>query len=64
LREADPAADMGKQIHEIQPIKFGGSPTNPLNKIALTPKQHAAATTWWNQLLRTIQQGDSNDQPS
>jgi hypothetical protein len=57
LREADPAAYAGKQIHEIQPIKFGGSPTDPTNKIALTPAQHAAATTWWNRLLRNLSNG-------
>jgi hypothetical protein len=55
LREADPEAYVGKQIHEIHPVKFGGNPTDPLNKVALTPKQHATVTTWWNQLLRKIQ---------
>ena len=54
LREADPATYAGKQIHEIQPVKFGGSPIDPQNKIALTPSEHAAATTWWNQLLRNL----------
>ncbi len=55
LRRADPAKYAGKQIHEIQPVKFGGSPTDPANKIALTPKEHAAYTTYWNRLMRDIQ---------
>jgi RHS repeat-associated protein len=45
----------GLQIHEIQPVKFGGSPTDPLNKVPLTPADHASATTWWNRLQRDLQ---------
>jgi hypothetical protein len=45
----------GQQIHEIQPVKFGGSPTDPANKIPLTPQQHAPATTWWNRLRDYLQ---------
>ena len=41
---------VGKQIHEIKPVKFGGSPTEPSNKIPLTPSEHAKATTWWRRL--------------
>ncbi len=55
LRAGDPAAYAGKQIHEIQPVKFGGSPTDPANKLALSPQDYAAATTWWNQLMRQLQ---------
>ncbi|EQB90151.1 hypothetical protein M918_01325 [Clostridium sp. BL8] len=44
----------GMQIHEVHPVKFGGSPTNITNKIPLTPKEHAKYTTWWNRLLRKI----------
>lgn len=40
------------QIHEIQPVKFGGSPTDPANKIALTPAEHAEYTTYWNNVQR------------
>ena len=53
LHQADPSLN-GLQLHEIQPVKFGGSPTDPLNKIPLTPQQHAPVTTWWNQLQRDI----------
>jgi hypothetical protein len=53
MHQADPSLN-GLQLHEIQPVKFGGSPTDPLNKIPLTPQQHAPVTTWWNQLQRDI----------
>ncbi|MDC3984391.1 FG-GAP-like repeat-containing protein [Polyangium jinanense] len=55
LRAADPARHAGKQIHEIHPVKFGGSPTAPANKVALTPSEHAKYTTFWNRLMRDIQ---------
>jgi RHS repeat-associated protein len=55
LRRADPAKYAGKQIHEIQPVKFGGSPTDPANKIGLTPRQHAKYTTFWNRLQRILE---------
>jgi hypothetical protein len=35
MHQADPAL-RGLQLHEIQPVKFGGSSTDPLNKIPLT----------------------------
>ncbi len=57
IHRADPSL-AGQQIHEIQPVKFGGSPTDPTNKIPLSPGQHAQVTTWWNRLLRSITGGD------
>ncbi|UZQ52274.1 HNH endonuclease signature motif containing protein [Clostridium kluyveri] len=42
------------QIHEVHPVKFGGSPTDISNKIPLTPKEHAQYTTWWNRLLKEL----------
>ena len=44
----------GLMIHEINPIRFGGSPTDPANKCLLVPERHAEITTWWNRLLRDI----------
>jgi hypothetical protein len=44
----------GLQIHEIKPVKFGGSPTNIANKIALTQKDHSPFTSWWNNLMRSL----------
>jgi hypothetical protein len=54
MHQADTAL-RGLQLHEIQPVKFGGSPTDPLNKVPLTPQQHSPATTWWNQLQRSLE---------
>jgi hypothetical protein len=42
----------GLQIHEMHPVKFNGSPIDVDNKIALTPKEHAKYTTFWNRILR------------
>lgn len=54
LRRTNPAAYAGKQIHEIAPVKFGGSPTDASNKMALTPAQHSDITNFWNQLMRDL----------
>ena len=54
LREANPAEYAGREIHEIQPVKFGGSPTDPANKIVLTPEEHSVVTTWWARLYRSF----------
>jgi RHS repeat-associated protein len=53
LHQSDSALN-GAHIHEIQPVKFGGSPTDPANKIPMTPANHAVVTNWWNGLLRAI----------
>lgn len=55
LHAGDPAL-AGQHIHEIQPVKFGGSPTSLANKIPLSPSQHAEVTTWWNRLLRSMRE--------
>lgn len=54
IRAADPAKYAGKQIHEVHPVKFGGSPTDLANKVALTPAEHARYTTFWNRLMREL----------
>jgi hypothetical protein len=46
LHRQDPSLK-GKQIHEIQTVKFGGSPTDPANKIPLTPEDHMKYTKFW-----------------
>jgi hypothetical protein len=48
----------GKQIHEVHPVKFGGSPTDPKNKIALSPTEHQQYTTFWRRLLRLLRGGE------
>jgi len=42
-------------VHEISPVKFNGSPTDPANKIILDRNLHRQQVTpWWNQLQRDI----------
>ena len=42
-------------VHEIQPVKFDGSPTDPANKIILDRTLHRQQVNpWWNQLQRNI----------
>lgn len=53
IRRANPEMFKGLQIHEIHPVKFGGSPTDLSNKIFLTPSQHAQYTNFWNALMRS-----------
>ncbi len=48
---------VGKQVdvHEIKPVKFNGSPTDPANKVVLPRDIHRQQVTpWWNQLLRDL----------
>lgn len=38
------------QVHEIQPVKFGGSPTDIANKIVVSDQQHTALNNFWNNM--------------
>jgi Pretoxin HINT domain len=38
----------GHEIHEICPVKFGGSPTDPNNKVFLPKGDHGKITAWFN----------------
>ena len=49
IHAADPALN-GLHIHENHPVKFGGSPTDPLNKRAMTPAQHYLYNAFWRRL--------------
>jgi len=55
LRRAKPANYAGKHIHEIHPVKFGGSPIDPANKIALKPGKHFPLTDWWKSLQSSLE---------
>lgn len=57
LRRSNPDAYRGKQIHEIHPVKFGGSPTDPANKIALTPQEHYRLNSFWMRHQRYAEGG-------
>jgi filamentous hemagglutinin len=55
LRAENPGLK-GWEVHEIQPVKFGGSPTAIDNKIPLPPSVHRGEVTpWWNQLQQNIE---------
>ena len=54
LHRADPSISP-QQIHEIQPVRFGGNPTDPANKVYLDRSLHQQVTNWWNDLQRYIQ---------
>ena len=42
-------------VHEIQPVKFGGSATDPANKVVLPRDIHRQQVTpWWNQLQKDL----------
>jgi len=41
---------IGKEIHEIQPVVFGGSPLDPKNKILISPKDYAELVVFWNKI--------------
>jgi hypothetical protein len=55
LHKVDPSLK-GMHIHEIKPVKFGGSPTDLSNKISVTPAEHSAMTNFWNRLQRDIEE--------
>ena len=50
MRRLNRAAYQGNQIHEIQPVKFGGSPTDMANKMVTPTPLHYQYTSWWNKL--------------
>jgi len=46
----------GKEIHEKNPVKLNGDPVDPANKITLTPKEHAAISSWFRTILKEVKQ--------
>ncbi|WP_300304566.1 hypothetical protein [Anaerosolibacter sp.] len=42
----------GLQIHEIEPVKLGGNPTDISNKTFLPRDRHAKVVVWWNKRIR------------
>jgi hypothetical protein len=58
LRSANPLAYKDMDIHEIHPFKFGGSPTDPANKIVLPRHDHRRVTAWWRQLQLSIEKAN------
>ena len=55
MRRSNPELYRGLEIHEIHPVKFGGSPTDPANKVAIPRDYHRQIVTpWWNNNMRAI----------
>lgn len=54
LHKQNPTLD-GFQIHEIHPIKFGGSPTDLSNKIPLSPSIHNEFNRYWYRIQLQVQ---------
>jgi hypothetical protein len=54
LHDADPSLK-GQHSHEIHPIKFGGDPVDPANKIPMSPSEHQTITNWWRAFQRWLQ---------
>ena len=54
IHRSDPSISP-QQIHEVQPVRFGGSPTDAGNKVYLDRSLHQQVTNWWNDLQRYIQ---------
>src|SRR5262245_7598992 len=57
LAESGESAQMnvdlvGKEVHEIHPVCFGGSPTDPENKTFVPPDKHAELCRFWNKSYR------------
>jgi len=42
----------GLIAHEVTPIIFGGSPTDPTNKTLIPLKKYAELVGWWNEQVR------------
>ena len=52
--------DFGTEIFEIKPVKFGGSPTDPRNKIQVDRNTHIQLVRYWNRLFHDVSEKDSD----
>ena len=43
-----------REIYEVKPIVFGGSPTDPKNKALIPLDKYAELVVWWNRTFRTM----------
>ena len=59
MRSADPYyANNRLEIHEIEPVKMGGSPTDINNKTAIQSQVHRRyVTPWWNKIQDEVKKG-------
>ena len=63
MRAADPYyANNGLEIHEIEPVKMGGSPTDINNKTAIQSQVHRRyVTPWWNKIRDEVKKDWTNE---
>jgi RHS repeat-associated protein len=55
IRKEQGLAGKPVDIHEVQPVKFGGSPTDPSNKLVVPRDLHRQEVTpWWNRVQKDI----------
>ncbi|OPZ92146.1 MAG: hypothetical protein BWY74_01739 [Firmicutes bacterium ADurb.Bin419] len=56
IAKADPNIKANElEIHEVEPVKFGGSPTDPANKTGIQGKVHRKyVTPWWNRIRDAV----------
>jgi hypothetical protein len=47
---------VGMEVHEIQPIVFGGDPRDRANKALLPTAEYAPVVMWWNRKYREVTQ--------
>jgi SMI1 / KNR4 family (SUKH-1) len=52
---------LGKSIYEVQPILFGGSPTEESNKALVSIREHLGMARWWNARLGELRDADQGD---
>jgi hypothetical protein len=45
---------LGKEVHEVHPVVFGGDPSDPRNKVFLRPEEYAPFVVWWNRKYREL----------
>jgi hypothetical protein len=48
---------IGKEVHQIQPIIFGGSPTDPENRALIASEAHAELSVFWNNVYQEKRYG-------
>ena len=54
--------DFGTEIFDVKPIKFGGNPTDPRNKIKVDRNTHIKLVRYWNRLLHEVTDSEKNQE--
>lgn len=55
IRQTNNLRGQPVDVHEVQPVKFGGSPTDPSNKVIIDRTLHRQEVTpWWNHLQNDL----------